>query len=82
VRYRLRRHYGFARETASRRPKFGIDAVYSDEPIRRPAGSSDSEEPLDFRSGLACAGYGSSVVVTAPVGFAAAARALQRIVQD
>ena len=82
VRYRLRRLYGFARETATRRPSFGVDAVYSDEPVRRPVAASDSPEGADIRSGLACAGYGSSVTVTAPFGFAAAARALQRIIRD
>jgi tRNA threonylcarbamoyladenosine dehydratase len=81
VRYRLRRRYGFPRESAARRPRFGVDAVYSDEPIRRPSSSADSCATVDFRSGLACTGYGSSVVVTAPVGFAAAARALQRIIR-
>ncbi len=81
VRYRLRRHYGFARESATRRPSFGVDAVYSDEPVRRPEASAAPHHASDFRSTLACAGYGSSVVVTAPVGFAAAARALTRIMQ-
>jgi tRNA A37 threonylcarbamoyladenosine dehydratase len=80
VRYRLRRRYGFARETASRRPPFGVDAIYSDEPVRRPAEPADSAGEVEFRPGLACAGYGSSVVVTAPLGFAAAACAVHRII--
>jgi tRNA A37 threonylcarbamoyladenosine dehydratase len=74
VRYRLRRHHGFARESSNRRPSFGVDAVYSDEPVRRPDGGVG-------QAGLACAGYGSSVVVTAPFGFAAAARAVERIIR-
>jgi tRNA A37 threonylcarbamoyladenosine dehydratase len=73
VRYRLRRRYGFVREAGARRPAFGVDAIFSDEPVRRPA----SED--EIRSGLACTGYGSAVTVTAPFGFAAAARALERI---
>jgi tRNA A37 threonylcarbamoyladenosine dehydratase len=77
VRYRLRRRYGFARESAGRRPLFDVDAVYSDEPVRPPV--SDVQGTDDFHSGLACAGYGSSVIVTAPLGFAAAARAVERI---
>jgi tRNA A37 threonylcarbamoyladenosine dehydratase len=78
VRYRLRRRYGFARESGTRRPLFGIDAIFSDEPVRRPL----AEAPEGgFQSGLACAGYGSSVVVTAPFGFVAAARAMERIAQ-
>jgi tRNA A37 threonylcarbamoyladenosine dehydratase len=75
VRYRLRRHHGFARESSSRRPRFGVDAIYSDEPVRRPAAG-----PAVTAAGLACAGYGSSVTVTATFGFAAAARAMERLV--
>ncbi len=72
VRYRLRRHYGFPRE-GSRVRKFGIDAVYSDEPIASPRAIGSAGAPL------ACAGYGSSVAVTAPFGFAAAAVAMRMI---
>jgi len=95
VRYRLRRRYGFARESGTRRPAFGVDAIFSDEPVRKPGStgqppSSAAPGPVDpseaaaaseveFRSTLACAGYGSAVTVTAPFGFAAAACALERI---
>ncbi|HEY4039808.1 MAG TPA: tRNA threonylcarbamoyladenosine dehydratase [Burkholderiaceae bacterium] len=83
VRYRLRRRYQFPRETLKRRPLFGVDAIYSDEPVRGPISSPvplAAEGPgLRVQSGLACAGYGSSVAVTAPFGFAAAARAIERI---
>jgi tRNA A37 threonylcarbamoyladenosine dehydratase len=83
VRYRLRRRYGFARESPTRRPAFGVDAVYSDEPVRRPPASAQGPGTGGPRtaSGLACAGYGSSVAVTAPFGFAAAARAMERIIR-
>ena len=104
VRYRLRRRYGFARESSNRRPAFGVDAIYSDEPVRRPLGQAPSPRPPGAQkestrspvprgsagdgqgvravvSGLACAGYGSSVAVTAPFGFAAAARAMERIIR-
>lgn len=77
VRYRLRRHYGFPREAPGRIRKFGVAAVYSDEPVRLPAGACASS--ADLTAGLACAGYGSSVTVTAPFGFAAAALTLDRI---
>jgi len=75
VRYRLRRHHGFAREKVDangdvRVSKFGITAIYSDEPIRGKTGGG---------AGLACAGYGSVVTVTASLGLALAASALQRI---
>src|SRR6267143_5164282 len=79
VRYRLRRRYGFARETGTRTPSFGVDAIYSDEPVRRPQPPAEGSGSM-VRSGLACAGFGSSVVVTAPFGFAAAARAVDRII--
>jgi len=78
VRYRLRRRHGFARESSNRKPSFGVDAIYSDEPVRLPVGQESGQ---GVRSSLACVGYGSSVVVTAPFGFAAAARAVQRIIQ-
>lgn len=73
VRYRLRKHFGFARESEKRVPKFCVTAVYSDERVRVPAGGADAA------AGLACAGYGSSVVVTAPLGFAAAACAIEHL---
>lgn len=74
LRYRLRRHYGFPRETTARVPKFGVTAVYSDEPVMQPSGGTHAS------AGLACAGYGSSVVVTAPLGFAAAAAAIEWLI--
>lgn len=68
----LRKDYGFPREP---KKKFGVACVYSDEPIRRPvAAACDIDEP--GLHGLSCAGYGSSVCVTAAFGFAAAARVL------
>jgi tRNA A37 threonylcarbamoyladenosine dehydratase len=77
VRYRLRRHYGFPREAPGRTRKFGVAAVYSDEPVRLPIGVC--APATDLAAGLACAGYGSTVTVTAPFGFVAAALALDRI---
>jgi tRNA A37 threonylcarbamoyladenosine dehydratase len=77
VRYRLRRHHGFARERVDaigrvRVSKFGITAVYSDQQIRGKTSGG---------AGLACAGYGSVVTVTASLGLALAACALQRIAE-
>lgn len=66
VRTLLRREYGFAK---GEKAKFGIPCIYSDEPITRPVQCEGGEESL---SGLSCAGYGSSVCVTAPFGFTAA----------
>jgi hypothetical protein len=77
VRSRLRSEHGFTRDP---KKKFGIECVYSPEQIRRPASEAcdadaDSEEAPGI-SGLNCAGYGSSVAVTAAFGFAAAARVM------
>lgn len=72
LRYRLRRHHGFAREAAGRVRRFGVPAVFSDEPIRAPQDCAP-------QAGLACAGYGSTVAVTGAMGFAAAALALQQL---
>lgn len=51
--------------------RFGLDCVFSREPVLRPEGACDIDGSLN------CAGYGSSVMVTASFGMAAAARALE-----
>ncbi|PKO84554.1 MAG: tRNA cyclic N6-threonylcarbamoyladenosine(37) synthase TcdA [Betaproteobacteria bacterium HGW-Betaproteobacteria-11] len=87
VRARLRKDYGFPRGPKS---KFGVDCVYSLEPIRRPASadfspaeacviSTTDDTAFNGAAGLGCAGYGSSVTVTASFGLAAAARVLTGI---
>lgn len=73
VRYRLRREHGFPPASAARRP-FGVVGVYSDEAVRGLEGAA----PVGS-AGLACAGYGSSVAVTATMGFVAAAQTLDRL---
>lgn len=73
VRSTLRRDYGFTREAGR---KFGVTAVYSREPLRRPQ-EGDSCAPL--AGGLNCAGFGSSVCVTASFGLFAAAQALDHL---
>lgn len=76
LRAKLRKEYGFPRESGG---KFGVPCVYSDEPIRRPNTEiCDSGEVL-APQGLSCAGYGSSVTVTATFGFAAAAHLIDMI---
>jgi tRNA A37 threonylcarbamoyladenosine dehydratase len=69
VRSLLRRHYGFAAAPQ----KFGVPAIFSHEPVRRPARACDAAAPT---GGLSCAGYGASMCVTAPMGCAASAAAL------
>lgn len=73
VRSLLRQQYGFTRDL---KKKFGTPAVFSHEPLRYPesTGSCDDSPPL---AGLSCAGFGSSVCVTATFGLTAAAETLK-----
>lgn len=80
VRARLRKDYGFPRDT---RKKFGIDCVYSLEPLVYPTteGGVCFEKPEDAHiHGLNCAGFGSSVCVTSVFGMLAAAKVLNVLV--
>lgn len=78
VRNQLRRDYAFPKASDSKKSaKFGIMAVYSDEPVEKPAEVCDTQIGL---TGLHCAGYGSSICVTANAGFIAAQQALQILV--
>ncbi|QQX83502.1 tRNA cyclic N6-threonylcarbamoyladenosine(37) synthase TcdA [Cupriavidus necator] len=90
VRAGLRKQWGFTRDP---KKKFGIAAVYSDEPLQYPepeqqACEIDEAPPLDGQpgqpvmrgpQGLACAGFGSSVAVTAVFGFVAASAVIGEI---
>lgn len=87
VRKMLRQKYAFPR---SLKRKFGIEAVFSDEPIALPdsgehcaTGTASEAEPdgSSGLSGLNCAGYGSSVCVTATFGLVAASRVLAALIQ-
>ncbi|MCD8339535.1 MAG: tRNA threonylcarbamoyladenosine dehydratase [Burkholderiales bacterium] len=76
VRHLLRKKYGFPRRKKDNKPvKFKVTAVYSTEPIQAPS----QECAVQTQGGLACAGYGSAVVVTGSVGFAAVAEALKLV---
>lgn len=75
VRARLRKDYGFSRDP---KKKFGVACVFSDEQIRRPPALACDLDEAGLH-GLNCAGYGSSVAVTAGFGFAAAAQVLAGI---
>ena len=83
VRKRLRRLHGFPRGTKN---KFGIDAVYSTEPVRHPELCVTDDEMSDKSNeglnGLNCAGYGSAVVVTASFGFVAAGLVLRKLAEQ
>jgi len=79
VRARLRREHGFPRDPGK---KFGVDCVYSSEPLVYPSaeGGVCYERPEDAHlHGLNCAGFGSSVCVTATFGLRAAAHVLNRL---
>lgn len=85
VRHRLRRAHGFPAAAASgkRTAEFGVTAIFSPEPVRRPPGAGPEELEGKGRSsaGLACSGYGSSMVVTAAMGLVAAGQAMTNLVQ-
>jgi tRNA A37 threonylcarbamoyladenosine dehydratase len=83
VRKRLRAEHGFTRNIKAR---FGICAVFSEEPLTYPrdlasAPGADASAPAEGagQTGLHCGGLGSSVAVTATFGFTAAAQALEQL---
>ncbi|MFZ6779088.1 tRNA threonylcarbamoyladenosine dehydratase [Undibacterium sp. Ji83W] len=89
VRKRLRQNHGFPRGAKS---KFGIDAVFSMEALSVPETAEvcevDANAGVDAATnnnasagvtGLNCAGFGSSIVVTASFGLMAAAQVLRKL---
>ena len=75
VRSLLRKEHGFSRDP---KKKFGVPAVFSSEPLRYPdSGAACDEQPT--LTGLNCAGYGSSVSVTAPFGLFAASEVCRHL---
>ena len=91
VRKRLRSLHRFPRGTKN---KFGIDAVFSTEPLRLPetgeqcaietaadSANIDDSDDIGGITGLNCAGFGSAMVVTASFGLVAAAHVLRKIVE-
>lgn len=83
VRNQLRRDHQFPKASNTKKSdKFGIQAVYSDEEVIKPDASCQVESAAETNTGvtgLNCAGYGSSVCVTAPFGFAATAFAIKAL---
>lgn len=73
VRARLRREHGFPREAGR---VFGVVAVHSNEPM---AGQGPASGEGGARAPLACAGYGSTVTVTAAMGLVAAQTVIDRL---
>lgn len=78
VRNQLRRDHAFPKASDHKKSaRFGIMAVYSDEPVERPEEACDTSQT--GLTGLNCAGYGSSICVTASAGFIAAQQAIQHL---
>lgn len=78
VRGQLRKAHGFTRDP---KKKFGVEAVFSTEPLRYPAPEAACDVAAGVAgapgpAGLNCAGFGSVVTVTACVGMFAAARVI------
>ncbi|UVW28355.1 tRNA cyclic N6-threonylcarbamoyladenosine(37) synthase TcdA [Massilia sp. H6] len=76
VRKLLRSQYGFAR---GEKNKYHIDAVFSMEPLRYPDSGDACAVDAASVTGLNCAGFGSSMVVTATFGMVAAAHLLRKL---
>jgi len=81
VRRNLRSHHGFPKAPDGKHPPlFGIPAVFSDETPVFPGcdGGVSTERPADASLRLNCeSGYGTAAPVTASIGLAAAAVALE-----
>lgn len=74
VRTLLRREYGFPKDP---KKKFGVDCVFSTESLRRPEAACDPGEQA--LTGLNCAGFGSSMCVTANFGTIMAGEVLRNL---
>lgn len=80
VRALLRKDFGYPKDP---KKKFGIVCVYSDEQVIKPQAGECAVDGAPTATlqgqGLNCAGYGSSVAVTATFGFIAASRVISAI---
>lgn len=74
LRYGLRKKYGLPRVG-----RMQVPVVYSAEPMARNRATRPAGSQPGAGSPLACAGYGSTVVVTASMGMQAAAQAIAQI---
>lgn len=78
VRQQLRKYHGFPAVVNPKKPmKLGINCVYSNEVMIRPSAVCEVDDT--GVTGLNCAGYGSSVSVTAPFGFTLAQLAISQL---
>ena len=71
------------KNAGNKKSRFGTQAVYSTEAVKRPVQEGDRCTPFDPTGGapLACAGYGSLVTVTAVFGMVAAGLLIDRALQ-
>lgn len=78
LRQRLRKEHGLARQG-----KMGVRCVFSREAVQRPEAACgvDGQEGGQVDGSLNCAGYGSSVMVTAAFGMTAAAELVKEFLQ-
>jgi len=74
LRQRLRKQYG-----APRAGKLGVSCVFSREAVHLPAAAEGDGAACDVDGTLNCHGYGSSVMVTASFGMAAAAELVKKM---
>lgn len=88
LRNTLRRHHGYPKgsdakgKALKRVPRMGVRALWFDQPAILPQQWADPQPPelgAVGLQGLSCAGYGSAVAITASMGMAAAAEAIQVI---
>jgi tRNA A37 threonylcarbamoyladenosine dehydratase len=79
VRKILRAQYGFAK---GEKNKYHIDAVFSMEPLRYPELGDACAIDASSVTGLNCAGFGSSMVVTATFGMVAAGQMLRKLAEQ
>ncbi len=83
VRNQLRRDYGFPKaqsatlKQSKKSAMFNVQCVYSDELTIKPTAVCETE--TNSITGLNCAGYGSSVSITASFGFIAAQLAVNQL---
>ncbi len=75
----LRARYGFAK---GEKNKYHIDAVFSMEPLRYPEADDACAIDPNSITGLNCAGFGSSMVVTATFGMVAAGHMLRKMAEE
>jgi tRNA A37 threonylcarbamoyladenosine dehydratase len=76
LRQRLRQQEG-----AARKGPLGLRCVFSRENVRMPEAPEGPEGSSGVEGNLSCHGYGSTVVVTAAFGFAAAGEVIQQLLR-